>query len=58
MGKVVSYIKSLVTGGKEIGKEDCEKIKPDGEAEYCLKGTQLFMEMIPQGGKAEVKITF
>jgi len=55
---MVSLIKSIVEGGKGIDKADCSRIKPGPGAEYCVRQDQLFVELIPVNGKAELEISF
>ena len=59
VGKMVSFLKkTTAAGGKTLEKVDCEKLKPGGGAQYCVRGSQLFVEMNPVFGKAELEISF
>ena len=58
LGKVVFFIKTVATGGRYLEKNDCEAIRPGPDAEYCVKKDQLYAELIPENGRAEIKISF
>lgn len=58
LGKIAFFIKTIATGGKYLDKKNCEEITPGPGAEYCLKKDQLYAELIPENGRAEIKISF
>jgi len=55
---IFSIRQLAVTGKDSLVKVDCDKLKPGAFANYCLRGDQLFLEMIPGKGRVDIQIEF